>query len=98
MAVLLQPFALTLYAWLQLQERDRIQALRDRERDIYRGELAAMAMNEPKRLGDERSDVVAEMRAPAVVSQRRKANDELRAAGEALIARLEAGRVLEDGR
>lgn len=95
--MLLQPFALTLYAWLQLQDRDRIQRLRDRERDIYRGELAAMAMNEPKRLGDERGEVVADMRRANTPAARRSENAELIAIGEALAARIEAGRVLENG-
>jgi hypothetical protein len=72
------------------------ERLKDRERDIYRGELAAMAMNEPKLIADERTDVLAAMKKPAVAAARRAAADELRAAGEALVARIETGRVLED--
>lgn len=91
------PFALVLYAWLQLQERDRIRALRDRERDVHRATLTAMAFNKPELLDDERSTIIADMRRSPVAHVRASVNAELRAAGEALAARIEAGGVLQDG-
>lgn len=95
-SVLAQPFALTLYAWLMLQERDRIRRLVDRERDIYRATLNAMAFNEPKHLDSERTTALGDMRAPATAAARQSSADELLAAGESLWKRLEAGRVLVD--
>jgi len=98
MIVLRQPFAITLYAYLMLRDRDRIADIKTRSRDVYRGVLTAMAMNDPKRLERERAEVRADMRsAPDPAAQRQSVTDR-RAAGLALATLIERSGVLDDRR
>lgn len=92
-----QPWALTLYSYLQIVERDRISRLKKRDDDVTFAILMAMAMNDPKRLDQERSDVRADMRAePRRVAAIARV-DSIRAAGIALAERIERTGVLDDG-
>lgn len=94
--VLAQPFAVTLYAYQCLTERDRIARLRARDDDVTRGILMALAFAEPGKLDRERAEIRAEMRRSASGPTLRAQNDELRTLGLALAERIERGRVLED--
>lgn len=95
LAVLRQPFALTLYAFLQLKDRDRVADLRQRDRDVRLGVYMAHAMNDPKRLEEERANVLAEMRSPPTAIAQASALERARETGRALAARIEAGKVLD---
>ena len=96
--MLRQPFAFTLYAYQQLQERDRIADLKRRDRDVERGVLTAMAFNDPKQLDRQRADVHADMRLAGARPARLSRVQELRAAGLALADRIERDGVLTDAR
>lgn len=48
-----RPYYRTLWTYLQLQDIERIDALRDRGKQIHIAGLMAMAFAEPKRLTDE---------------------------------------------
>lgn len=58
LAVVLAPFHLTLYAEWELREAERIEAiLRDAE-GLRAAKRVAFAFNDPKRLDDERTDLM----------------------------------------
>jgi hypothetical protein len=94
--VLHQPFALTLYAFYQLQDRDRVAELRRRIQAVDQGVLTSMAFNQPKALDRERSSVVSEMRTAPSRDRRHETREDLLAAGRALADRIEAMGVLRE--
>jgi hypothetical protein len=52
-AVMRRPFHRTLWMFYQIQEVERIDALRDRMKMLGQAGMQAMAFHEPKRLADE---------------------------------------------
>lgn len=96
MSVLNQPHALTVFAYECLRDRDRVDELLTRERDIYRGVLTAMATNDPKQLDRERSEVLGEMRKHPRAQDEFTSSEALRAFGNALADRIISTNVLKD--
>lgn len=51
--IMREPYAQTLWTYLQLKDHERIEGLRRRKRQIDEAALAAFAFHEPRRIGDE---------------------------------------------
>lgn len=93
-AILDAPYALVLWTYYQITERDRIAELRERFRAQREAELMSLAMNDPKLLRDERATLESEARHhPSTRDQERAA---FRARAQAFAARIEATGVLDD--
>lgn len=93
-AILDAPYALILWTYYQLQERDRIRDLRDRFLSLRDANLMAMAVNDPKLLKDEAAALESDARYdPRTREQDRAA---FVARGLALAERIEATGVLDD--
>lgn len=92
-AVLEQPWALTLWTYYQLTERDRIKGLRRRIRDVNNAILTAVAFSsEPNKLTAERDAALAAARSAPMT---RPTDDEWRQRAERLVAAIETGKVLD---
>jgi hypothetical protein len=48
-----RPYHRTLWTWLQLQEQERFEEIKDRGRMLHMAGLLAVAFHEPKKLSDE---------------------------------------------
>lgn len=93
-AILDAPYALVLWTYYQLVERERIRELRQRFLLQHEASLMAMAVNKPELLRDEHESLVSEARQDPRTRARDRAA--LLARGLALAARIEATGVLED--
>lgn len=92
LALIDEPLWRVLWHFYHLQERDARRALTDRMARVDGGYMAAFAFNQPELLDVEMRNVRAAIeeleRGPVAL-------DDLRARGEALLARIERGRVLD---
>lgn len=95
LALLDEPLWRVLWHFHQLEDREQRQALRDRRARVDAGVLVAMAFNHPDSLDDElrrvRNAIDAYEYGPDSAADGIAA---LRAAGDALASRIEAGRAL----
>jgi len=92
--VLEQPWALTLWTYYQLAERNRIRALIERIDAVNDATLTAIAFNEPKKLADERENALSAAREKQAKDE--KAEAEWRERAARLVAAIEGGGVLQD--
>lgn len=90
-----EPLWRVLYVFHHLMERDAMHALRDRVARIDMGNVTAMAFHEPKLLADELRDVQGAIRAFEDGTPAQSDPAAQRAAGLALVARIQSGRVLD---
>ena len=92
-----EPYALTLWTFFQIMERERIEQLLARGRRLDAALLMAAAYNDPKVLREEHQDYIAELRLPVDRRARTQRREELLARGLALAEAIERGGVLDDG-
>lgn len=91
--ILDQPWALTLWTYYQLSERDRIRTLIERIDAVNDATLTALAFNEPKKLSDERENALSAAHETPITKA--KDDAEWRAARDRLLAAVDRG-LLDD--
>lgn len=92
--VVRQPWAVTLWTFLGLLEQQRVQALVRRIDRIDEANLTALAHHEPNKLDIERNAALVD--ASIHPDEAELTAEERRARDLAMVAELDAGRVMED--
>ena len=91
-AVLRQPWALTLWTFLQLQERDRVRSMVRRIERADDAMMAAWAFHEPEKVASERHEAMSAAATPTGEAD----TSAFTADVEAFLAELDGGKVMED--